>query len=168
MSIVQGALRCAIISLALIMASNGPAGAQEHVSRNTDAVVAGSLLLPVPVLAQPAGEPAVVRSGLRITFEHPRMMNWLTAAFAILQTADVVSTRIALNGGLREQNPFVKGFASHTVGLSLVKASASGAAILLTRRVAAKHRLAGTLLMAGLDGTMGMIVTRNMQAIRRR
>ena len=113
-----------------------------------------------------ATTPAV--SGVRKVLEHPRTMTWLVASFGALQTADVISTRMAIARGLEERNPLVKGFAGDAFTLTLVKASVSAASLVLTNRLAKRHRMAGALLMAGLDGTLAIVAARNLHLAHNR
>jgi hypothetical protein len=54
--------------------------------------------------------------------------------------------------------------ASHPLRLTLVKATVTTASLLMTHRIVKRHRLGGMLLLAGLNGTLAIVVSRNMQA----
>ena len=149
LSAIPAPFRCVLVSLACIVVSCGSAVAQPPLE--TPPVTRGPIR---PVLRSAAGKPPT--------------LDWLAASFEVLQTADVITTAMALRNGLHEQNPLLKGIAGQTLALSAVKASVTTAALVLTHRIVKRHRFAGTLLLAGLDGTLAIIVTRNLQAARAR
>src|SRR5687768_1949615 len=97
MSAIQGSVRCALVSLACIIASNSPAGAQEHSSEAAGIALADRLVLPeVPFEMHASERGPTAPSAVRRTLEKPQTLHWLTASFAILQAADVITTRLAV------------------------------------------------------------------------
>jgi hypothetical protein len=100
------------------------------------------------------------------SFRHRLTLNLMTASYEALQAADVITTVQAIRRGAREQNPVMQGVASHPLRLALVKASVTTATLVMTHRIVKRHRLGGMLLLAGLNGTLAIVVSRNMQANR--
>jgi hypothetical protein len=160
---------CGLLVLPCLLLSIAPVHAQEGDPQLVDSVVADATAEAEPAVAPPApvADPIQTRgrvaSAIVRTLERKAMLNALTASYEVLQAADVITTTLALRNGSLEQNPLLKGFAHHPVRLAIFKASVTTASLILTHRLVKKHRLGGTLLLAGLNGTLAIIVARNMQ-----
>jgi hypothetical protein len=91
----------------------------------------------------------------------------LEASFVALQALDAVSTLKAIDRGLVEQNPLMRGLVSRPAAFVAVKAGATVTTLWLVRRVARQNRLAAVLTMAAIDSGYAVLVSRNLQALRR-
>ena len=78
-----------------------------------------------------------------------------------LQALDIASTLRALDNGYVEANPVMVGPAAHPAAFVAVKAASTAGTIFLARRIAGRHRVAGIVLMAALDGAYAVIAGRN-------
>ena len=126
---------------------------------------AHNVVVPLPRLQLHAGPLTFVPAaqGSPRMPERRFMLNLLTLSFEGLQAADAITTIFAMRGGATEQNPVMQHIASHPVRLAVVKASVTTASLLMTHRIVKRHRLAGMLLLAGLNSTLAIVVTRNVQ-----
>ena len=154
-------LPCLLLSMTSVHAQEGDPRLIDVVAADATAEAEPAGTPPAPV-ADAIPTRGRVASAIIRTLERKAMLNALTASYEVLQAADVITTTLALRNGSREQNPLLKGFAHHPIRLSIVKASVTTASLILTHRLVKKHRLGGTLLLAGLNGTLAIIVARNM------
>lgn len=91
----------------------------------------------------------------------------LEVSFVALQALDVVSTLKAVDRGLVEQNPLMRGLVSRPAAFVAVKAGATVTTLWLLRRVTRQNRLAALVTLAAIDSGYALLVSRNMQALRR-
>ena len=96
-----------------------------------------------------------------------RALNLLHVSFASLQAADVYTTIRGVNAGAVEANPLMRPFAGNLAGLIAVKAGVTASSILLTRRLAKRHRTAAIVLSAALNSAGAAIVVHNFGVNRR-
>jgi hypothetical protein len=111
---------------------------------------------PLPLGASPAA-PAARRATLYT----------LEASFAALQVLDAVSTLKAIDRGHSEQNPLMRGLVDRPAAFLAVKAGATVTTLWLVHRVARQNTLAAILTLAAIDSGYAMLVSRNLQALRR-
>lgn len=98
----------------------------------------------------------------------PRLaLRTLEVSFAALQALDVVSTLKAVDQGLVERNPLMRGLVSRPAAFVAVKAGATVTTLWLVRRVARQNRVAAFITLAAIDSGYALLVSRNLQALRR-
>ena len=90
----------------------------------------------------------------------------LEASHIALQGLDLAGTLWALDNGLVEANPVMRGLTAHPAALVAVKAAATGGTVLLARRLARQNRMAGIILMAAVDSAYTFVVVRNFALIQ--
>jgi len=83
----------------------------------------------------------------------------------MLQTADIVSTRVGLAAGAREVNP-INGSGS-TARLLIAKGAASALTIYVVERTWKRNRAAAVLSMVVVNGLTAAVVVHNARVITR-
>ncbi len=121
----------------------------------------------VPPLAPPLRVPLAVPSPPTVAPAPRVALHALEASFAALQVLDAVSTLKAIDRGHTEQNPLMRGLVDRPAAFLAVKAGATVTTLWLVRRVARQNRLAALLTMAAIDSGYAVLVSRNLQVLRR-
>jgi hypothetical protein len=89
----------------------------------------------------------------------------LEAAYLGLQGLDTAATLVAVDRGLVEANPVLRGLPP--AGVVVLKAAVTVGTVVLTRTLAKRHRVGAILLLVAVDGVYGFVVARNVTLIRR-
>src|SRR6187401_1439355 len=91
-----------------------------------------------------------------------RLLLTLEATFIGLQALDTASTLRALDRGLVEGNPVMRGLTNNPGAFIAMKSATTVSIVLLARKMTGRHHLANILLMSALDGAYSFIVARNL------
>jgi hypothetical protein len=121
-----------------------------------DAAILSILLSVTPAQAPVTPPVAASRGALYQTLE---------VAYLGLQGLDTAATLMAVDRGLVEANPVLRGLPP--AGVVVLKAAVTVGTVLLTRTLANRHRVSAVLLMVAVDGVYGFVVARNVALIRR-
>ncbi len=117
--------------------------------------------------APPLDRPAPAFGPVRAPAPPRFALRTLEVSFAALQALDAVSTLKAVDQGLVEQNPLMRGLVSRPAAFVAVKAGATVTTLWLVRRVARQNRVAALVTLAAIDSGYALLVRRNLQALRR-
>jgi hypothetical protein len=113
--------------------------------------------------------PAHAQEPLRTMVPAPqsKALNLLHVSFVSLEAVDIYSTVRGMKGGAVEANPLMRGAASSPVGMTALKAGVAASSILLTRRLARKHRAGAIILAATLNSAYAAVAVHNLRVARR-
>ena len=92
-----------------------------------------------------------------------RSLTGLGVSFGVLEALDVYATVRGVNNGYAEANPLLRGSASHPFALATLKSLSAASTILLTRRLARRHRPAALVMMTAVNAAYATIVAHNMR-----
>lgn len=108
--------------------------------------------------------PSIASWAVRESPRRPAALTTLYGTYAGLQAMDVLSTRKALAGGAREQNPLMgKGNVGRMIA---VKAATGASTVFFAERMWKKNRVGAVIVMAALNGASAAIVAHNQRHAR--
>ena len=90
----------------------------------------------------------------------------LYGSLAVLNAADVVTTRKVMARGGREMNPFMQEAAGNTMMMSGVKLATTAATVVMIDRISKKNRRAGVISAIVANGLMAAVVAHNLRELR--
>jgi hypothetical protein len=144
-----------------------PAQGQAALDLRLPEAAAGAALALVSDVATgpaPSETPATV-----LSLQPPSpVLTGLHVSFAALQVMDVYSTLRGFEGGLVEANPLLRHAGEHPLAIGAVKTAVGVSTILLTRRVARRHRALALFAMGAVNAAYTVVVSHNLRAVSRR
>jgi hypothetical protein len=123
----------------------------------------------LPPLFAPAAATAIVPAEREVAKHAPsdrRILLPLYVSFGALQMLDAHSTLRAIDAGGTEQNPLMRGVASHPAALVALKAGVAASTIVLAEKVRGRSRVGAIVLMAALNSVYTAVVVHNYQTVR--